>query len=106
MRALSGAEMRLILPLVASILVIGTMFYHFIERWDWLDSLYFSVVTLTTVGYGDFSPKTAAGKLFTIGYIITGFGVLALFITTLANRALDLAREELESTNRSDASTE
>ena len=48
-------------------LAIGTVAYRFLEDWSWLDSLYFSVITLTTIGYGDFSPKTTLGKLFTMG---------------------------------------
>lgn len=47
----------------------GTVIYHFVEGWSWLDSLYFSVITLTTIGYGDFSPQTDLGKIFTLLYI-------------------------------------
>ena len=67
------------------ILLAGTWFYHAVEGWSWLDSLYFSVITLTTVGYGDFSPQTAVGKIFTIIYIILGLGVLSSFLLLLAN---------------------
>jgi len=41
---------------------LGTVIYHFVEGWSWLDSLYFSVITLTTIGYGDFSHKPIWGK--------------------------------------------
>ena len=51
------------------ILLVGTFVYHHLEGWDYIDSLYFSVITLTTVGYGDFSPQTSGGKVFTIFYI-------------------------------------
>ncbi|MDO5058482.1 MAG: potassium channel family protein [Neisseria sp.] len=57
-------------------------FYHHIEKWSWLDSFYFAVITLSTVGYGDFAPHTPAGKLFTIGFILVGLG---LFVTVTAN---------------------
>ena len=49
-----------------------------------LDSLYFSVITLTTVGYGDFAPTTGAGKLFTVFYVLIGMGILASFLNMLA----------------------
>ena len=52
-----------------------------------LDSLYFSVTTLTTVGYGDFFPKTDAGKMFTIFYILAGVGILLGFVNAVAIRA-------------------
>lgn len=77
-------ETRGLVYLVGLILLAGTLFYHYVEGWRWLDALYFSVITLTTVGYGDFSPKTDAGKLFTIVYIFVGLGILAGFITAVA----------------------
>ncbi|MGB0255380.1 MAG: potassium channel family protein, partial [Flavobacteriaceae bacterium] len=54
-----------------------------IEGWSWLDSLYFSVITLTTIGYGDFSPQTNLGKLFTMAYIIIGVALILGFVNTL-----------------------
>jgi hypothetical protein len=64
-------------------LAIGTVAYRFLEDWSWLDSLYFSVITLTTIGYGDFSPKTDLGKLFIMGYIIIGVSLILGFVNTL-----------------------
>ena len=64
-------------------IAIGTVAYLFVEDWSWLDSLYFSVITLTTIGYGDFSPKTYLGKLFTMGYIIIGVSLILGFVNTL-----------------------
>jgi hypothetical protein len=64
-------------------LAIGTIAYRYLEDWSWLDSLYFSVITLTTIGYGDFSPKATLGKLFTIGYIIIGVSLVLGFVNTL-----------------------
>lgn len=64
-------------------ILIGTVFYHFVEDLRWIDALYFSVVTLTTVGYGDFSPQTDIGKLFTVAYILNGIGIIFAFINAL-----------------------
>ena len=61
-------------------LLLGTFFYHLVEGWSFLDSIYFCVVSLGTVGYGDFTPKTDLGKIFTIVYLINGIVILlALF---------------------------
>ncbi|HEX5480703.1 MAG TPA: potassium channel family protein [Dehalococcoidia bacterium] len=65
-------------------LVTGTVFYHVAEGWGWLDSLYFSVITLTTVGYGDFAPTTELARAFTIAYVLIGVGIIALFVTAVA----------------------
>jgi len=62
---------------------IGSMVYHYVEKWPWIDSIYFSVVALTTVGFGDMAPITAYGKVFTIFYLITGVGLILTFIDTV-----------------------
>jgi voltage-gated potassium channel len=73
--------------LVTTMLVlgIGATIYHYIEGWSWVDSFYFSVITLTTIGYGDFSPQTDTGKVFTIFYIMVGLGIILSFINTVHN---------------------
>ena len=64
-------------------IALGTVTYHFIEGWSWLDSLYFSVITLTTIGYGDFSPQTDLGKMFTSVYIVIGVALILGFFNSL-----------------------
>jgi hypothetical protein len=70
------------------ILLLGTVFYRLEEDWSWLDSLYFSVITLSTVGYGDLSPTTSASKLFTLFYILLGISVFVSFASMLAKEHL------------------
>jgi voltage-gated potassium channel len=76
------------LALLAGIAIIsGTGFYSLVEGLRLVDALYFSVVTLTTVGYGDFAPQTDVGKLFTAVYVLVGVGILLAFVTTVAAKA-------------------
>jgi voltage-gated potassium channel len=82
------------LPAVAGALVLtGTLFYWRFEDWTVIESLYFCVVTLTTVGYGDFSPTTPGTQIFTIIYILTGFGVLVALLTSVAQQYIRLKHE-------------
>lgn len=71
---------RLTLMLLGFI-VVGTFVYHYTEGWSWMDSYYFAVMTLSTVGYGDFNPKTTFSKIFTILYVLGGLGILLNFVT-------------------------
>jgi len=65
------------------------VFYHIVEKLSWLNAYYFSVVTLSTVGYGDIVPHTDAGKIFTTFYIFVGVGIITTFITTTMRRRAD-----------------
>lgn len=66
------------------LLVIGTAFYSGAEGWSVLDAPYFSVVTLTTIGFGDLAPTGNGVKPFTIVYSLVGIGVLASFVASIA----------------------
>jgi len=85
-----------LLLLVVAILVSGMVFYSNVEHWSLLDSLYFSTVTLTTVGYGDFAPHTDLGKSFTIFYLLLGIGVLLSLIAIIADHAINNYRKFTE----------
>jgi voltage-gated potassium channel len=71
------------------LLLAGTLFYWRVEDWTPLESFYFSVITLTTVGYGDFSPATALGRAFTIAYVLLGLGIVIALVTQIAGHATD-----------------
>jgi hypothetical protein len=81
-------EGRALLSLAVLQLTAGTIFYTLAEGWRWLDALYFCVTTLSTVGYGDLSPSTDLGKIFTMFYILTGVGVLVGFVNLVARHSL------------------
>lgn len=75
---------KLVLSLILfiSIIVVGTFTYTYVEGWNLLNSLYFVVITVTTIGYGDFVPVTNMGKLLTI--VLAFFGVsMALYFLSL-----------------------
>lgn len=87
---LKDDDYRDLLITTSVVLSIGTVVYHYLEDWSWIDSLYFSVITLTTIGYGDISPQTDSGKLFTILYILVGLGIILSFVNTVYTHYTDI----------------
>lgn len=77
---------RFLVITAGSTLALGTVVYHFVEHFSWLNAYYFSVITLTTVGYGDLTPHTAFGKIFTTFYVLSGVGIITTFITATIRR--------------------
>lgn len=85
---------RIVALLALILLSGGTVFFHFAEKWNWLDSFYFSTVTLATVGYGDFHPTTNISKIFDIFYILVGIGIIVTFANLFVRRAAERAAEK------------
>lgn len=77
---------RVLAFFVIFLIIFSAWFYHVIEKWDWLNSFYYIIVTLGTVGYGDFTPTTDFGKLYAMGLIIVGIGTFGFFAQQLLKR--------------------
>ena len=79
----AATELLLICTLLVVVWIGGSVFYHLVEGLKLVDAFYFTAVTLTTVGYGDFTPQTDAGKLFTAVYAFVGIGIFLGFAAAL-----------------------
>ncbi len=66
---------KILLSVIVAIILIGTIGFKIFEDLEWIDALYFTISTITSVGYGDITVKTRVGQLFAIFMIITGVGV-------------------------------
>ena len=71
---------KLLVASALGLVGLGTVVYRYIEDWSWVDSFYFSVVTIATVGFGDLTPTTDGGKLFTVFYIVVGISIFTTYL--------------------------
>ena len=85
-----------------SILAGSTVFFHYQEGWTWIDSWFFTVTTISTVGYGNLVPATDFGKIATTVLIFSGIGVFGLAATQIADQLVS-RRMHLHSRSRDDA---
>jgi voltage-gated potassium channel len=78
-------ERRLLVAalLLPALLVLGVAGYMLIEGWAFLDALYMTVTTVTTVGFREVKPLSDGGRVFTIFLILFGVGVAFYILTTL-----------------------
>ncbi|HEU4932873.1 MAG TPA: potassium channel protein [Pyrinomonadaceae bacterium] len=67
---------------VLSAIFVGTVAFHLLEGWSILDSLYVTVQTLTTVGFGDLTPRTVVGRVFATVFMMVGVGVVLYALTS------------------------
>jgi voltage-gated potassium channel Kch len=81
-------EILLVIALLVVIIISGVTFYHYVEGLRLVDAIYFTAMTLTTVGYGDFVPQTDAGKVFTSIYAFLGIGTFLGVAGILFHNAL------------------
>jgi|SRR5210317_651093 voltage-gated potassium channel len=86
---LRSKQIQVAFVMVAVLLTISTVFFHLVEKWSLFDSFYFSVVTMSTVGYGHFVPATVLGKLGVIALIFSGVGALAILVQIVATDAIE-----------------
>lgn len=90
----NAAKFKWVVLVALSVIMTGTVFYHYFMPLRWLDALYFSVITITTVGYGDIHPTTAITKIFTIFYVLFGVGIIAASLNIIVRLAAQ-RREEI-----------
>lgn len=84
------------------VILIGTVGYSYLEEWSLLESLYMTVITVSTIGYGEIKPLDPAGRIFTLFLIIFGVGNVAYLVGQLTRAMVEgslqkiLGRRKLE----------
>ncbi len=69
--------------------VAGTLGYALIEDAGWWDAIYMTVITLTTVGYGEVFPLSRGGEMFTAALLVTGLGLFLFLVTDIARTIVE-----------------
>jgi len=82
------AEFRGLSIFLTSWLTLGTLVYALAEDWNLVESLYFCVMTISTIGYGDFTPTNNWMRLYTIVYSMIGIGLFVGFNARLVQFAI------------------
>ncbi|MGZ7095173.1 MAG: 3H domain-containing protein [Methanobacterium sp.] len=82
-----------------TLIIYGIIGSFYIMHLDLVNSLYYTVITIATVGYGDISPITASQKLFTVTLVLGGVGLLA-YVFTLTISVVSMSVEEITSGSR------
>lgn len=97
-RRMSVNALKLLTLFGTLILIVfgGTVFFHHAEGWSWLDSYFFTVVTLSTVGYGEMVPQTVVGRIGTTVFIFLGLGVFAVTVQQFGLFAMRKREEHTE----------
>ena len=78
------SKINKILLLVALIMAIGTLGYILLSHYSFIDALYMTVITVTTVGFGELRPFSPEEKVFTIFLILTSITVFGYAVSTFS----------------------
>jgi len=85
--------MLLVILMMVLLIVTGTIVFSVLEGWNLIDSLYFTIITISTVGYGDLSPQSSQGRIFAIIFTFIAIGIGGYAISTLTVYIIDSRKQ-------------
>ena len=84
-----GGRLVIGVTLLVALMAFGVAGYMLIEGWSFLDALYMTVTTVTTVGFREVHPLGDGGRVFTIFVVLFGVGVAFYILTTLVQTVVE-----------------
>ena len=87
----------MLVAVVLTLLFAGMLFYHQVEGWSYIDSFYFSAISLSTRGYGELHPSTVGSKLFTVFYLFLGVGFIFYLLSSCISYFLQFQEKKVKS---------
>ncbi len=91
-------QVEIVLSSIVMVMAIGTLAYNSLEGWNYVDSFYFTGMTVTTVGYGDLHPTTGVSKIFTVFFAFAGVGIALFALTTFTSSYFEHRERNIEKT--------
>ena len=92
-----GSQVALVVAFVGFLIVVGTVGYAWIEGWNWADSFYMTIITITAVGYHEVHPLSETGRIFTVFILVGGLTALGAWFALIT---ASLVRMDLRNTYR------
>jgi len=74
---------------IVVIVTVGVIGYHVLGEYTWLEALYMTVITLSTVGFHEVQPLDPKGQIFTIVLIVGGLGAVFYTMVTVAEKVVE-----------------
>jgi voltage-gated potassium channel len=90
-----NAQLAAVFSTLLTLIAAGTVVYRYLEGWSWIDSFYFTVCTVTTVGYGDLIPSSEISRLFTALYALAGVSLALASLGIVGTTYLTNRQERL-----------
>lgn len=89
MRKVRFSSLTISITMLLIIIVVGELGYVFIEGYSVVDALFMTIITVSTVGFGEVKPLSPIGELFTIFMIVFSFGAFAYAVTSITRFMVD-----------------
>lgn len=86
---------RILILLPVIVILIGSIGFMLLEHLSFVDAVYFTIVTISTVGYGDMHPTTTGSKVFGIVLIVFGIGTFLTIVSNVTQMLIQRGRERL-----------
>lgn len=89
MRRLIDSRLKLAIVLIILVFITGVMGFRFLYDYAWIDALYMTIITISTVGYGEVQPMGTYGKIFTSVFIVSGLFIFGFGLSTITEHILN-----------------
>jgi voltage-gated potassium channel len=88
-------QIEIVISTIILIGIVGTISYHYMEGWSYVDSFYFTGITMMTIGYGDLHPTMDISKIFTVFFGFFGVGISLLALSLLASSYIESREQKI-----------